>query len=130
MKICVIALPRSGSSTLCRHLADEHALKNIGEVHKTSSGSVPNLDRDNIVFKLIPQHIRAMVLKEFIDSELSNQPKYLSTLKKQRYASNEAMYDLTVKNNHILFPRAVDLAKDIISKSDTRIFLCRRDLTA
>lgn len=64
MKILIIAMTRTGSSSLTLKLAEEHNLKWVSEPTKNGSDYLPNEEDDNTVVKIIMWHIPTGVTDE------------------------------------------------------------------
>jgi len=132
MRICVIALPRSGSSAFCKHLAEKHSLKNLGEVFRTSewctnkSSQVLNLSQDNIIYKLVPQNIAGYVISDFVKTNYKNIYSQKIQMGKLHDDSYRAEFYSTHKEK--LIPMIDSMCVEIASYADTHFFIERKDL--
>jgi hypothetical protein len=131
MRICVIALPRSGSSIFCKHLAEKYSLKNLGEVFRTAewcttkSSQVLNLSQNNIIYKLVPQNIAGFVIGNFVKN---NYKSYSQKIQMAKLQDNLFRAEFYSTHKEKLIPMIDSMCIEIASHADTHFFIERRDL--
>ena len=129
MKICVVALPRSGSSVFCRYLAETHKLKNSGEILRNEDAGLDIVKRDNSVFKLVPQNIRSTLLDQILTEKFKNLPKYIAEMKKATIVNNTSKkFLLAQEYDQEISSLAFSVSEQIIKEAGKVYFICRRDL--
>jgi hypothetical protein len=130
MRICVIALPRSGSSTLCRHLAQVNNLKNVGEVFRTATkNGLDVLKKDNIVYKVVPHNMCSPILRDMVSQETAHLPHYMRKIKeKELLGSDDNRGAMFKKYNDVMQDQALLLCEQAIALADKCYFLCRKDM--
>jgi len=130
MRICVVALPRSGSSTLCKHLSELHSLRNIGEVVRNSKWSkynqISSLKQDNIVYKLVPQNVAGFIIDEFVEQTYTT--KYGQKIQMLKLQDNSYKAAFYARHKETLHHRINSMCAEIASYADTHFFIERRDL--
>lgn len=131
MRICVIALPRSGSSVFCKHLADKHSLKNLGEVFRVAgwctntNSQVLNLTQDNIIYKLVPQNIAGFAISEFVKT---NYKSYSQKIQMARLQDNVCRAEFYNIHKETLIPIINSMCLEIANYADTHFFIERKDV--
>lgn len=127
MKVCVISLPRAGSSTLCKYLATKHNLKNVGEIYRDEKVGLGIIQPNDIIFKLVPQNVRSVVIDNLV-SKVYTLP-YVQKIKKSQITSNnEYRHDFAQKHHEQIFTESLNICREIIKASDKHYFLQRIDL--
>lgn len=127
MRICVVALPRSGSSTLCKHLARKYGLHNQGEIFRGawSKNGLEIIERDNIVVKLVPQLAVRPALAKYVESHY---PKYAQGVMKHNLMHDEDMFSTFYKRHKdYLFNETIAACDQVLKAADEIYFIERKD---
>jgi LPS sulfotransferase NodH len=123
MRICVVALPRSGSSTLCKHLSRVHNLRNTGEIFRRKNG-FEVLQRDNIVIKLVPQLATRPAVAKYVQNHY---PKYAQAVMTYNLMSDEMFPKFYKRHQEYLFNETISICDQILNSVDEIYFIERKD---
>lgn len=125
MRICVVSHPRSGSTTLCRYLAQIHNLNNVGEVYRSREAGMEILTQANIIFKLVPQNAFGYVMENLVDNIYTK--SFIQHIIHRKLQNSEFRKEFSQRHSQLILKNAIDICKKTIDRSDKVYFLCRND---